>query len=353
MCKKLPKLEVLVIREAYELEVIFKGGGDDQKVEIPNLKVLAFVNLPKLCQTQGIQFQAVKHCFVQNCQKLNMTAASTSADNIYELDYETRENTLSLLQQLGEEAKEQNFAAWINEVVAAEHKLTSSQKLMNKEQSTSKQSLMNKQYPGEDLHEDVVDLGDLHKTTQTNNDQVSLVSSTIEQQFPKDGEIIVSKSRPSSTASQFPLVPSKGFPEGSKDKATSGYELTSSQEENGIESNIPGLDRKMKLTAEAKQEFVVNVSGLEIPSVENSPTNSQEQELMNEQSMDQCSMNQQRPLGETDATVKSSQEYSDGQITIPSPTSITETVTTQDMHETTKTNDYQVSQNDGAVMKVS
>ncbi|XP_058767167.1 uncharacterized protein LOC131640805 [Vicia villosa] len=62
-----------------------------------------------------------------------------------------------------------------------------------------------------------VDLGDSRETSQTNN-QVSLnddhalmkVSSLIEEQIPNDNEIIVSKSKLSSFASQFPSTPSQG-----------------------------------------------------------------------------------------------------------------------------------------------
>ncbi|RHN72497.1 hypothetical protein MtrunA17_Chr2g0288311 [Medicago truncatula] len=48
ICKELPELNYLIIREAYELEEIFVSEGDDHKVEIPNLKVVIFENLPKL-----------------------------------------------------------------------------------------------------------------------------------------------------------------------------------------------------------------------------------------------------------------------------------------------------------------
>jgi hypothetical protein len=77
VCKELPKLIVLLITEANELEEIFKSE-DDHKVDIPNLNVLAFDMLPSLCCAQGNQFQAVKNRFVRNCQKLTLTSASTT-----------------------------------------------------------------------------------------------------------------------------------------------------------------------------------------------------------------------------------------------------------------------------------
>jgi hypothetical protein len=95
------------------------------------------------------------------------------------------------------------------------------------------------------------------------------ISSTMEKQFSKDDEIIVSKSRVSSIASQFP---SKGFPYGTEAQATSGHELTSSHK-NGIESKIPGLEAKMKQTTKGKQEFIVNIHGVWIPSVASSEVN--------------------------------------------------------------------------------
>jgi hypothetical protein len=84
VCKELPKLKFLVIIEANELEEIFKSE-DDQKVDIPNLNVLAFDMLPSLCCAQGNQFQGVKNRFVRNCQKLTLTSASTT-NTLKEID---------------------------------------------------------------------------------------------------------------------------------------------------------------------------------------------------------------------------------------------------------------------------
>ncbi|RHN67840.1 putative leucine-rich repeat domain, L domain-containing protein [Medicago truncatula] len=76
ICKELPELEALIIRESEELEEIFVCKGDE-KVNIPKLKFAAFVNLPSLYQTQGIHFQAVQNRIVQNCQELSLTNAIT------------------------------------------------------------------------------------------------------------------------------------------------------------------------------------------------------------------------------------------------------------------------------------
>jgi hypothetical protein len=79
MRKELPKLKVMLISEADELEEIFKSvGDDDQKIEIPNLEAVGFANLPSLCHVQGIQFQAVKIGLVHNCKKLSPVTSLTS-----------------------------------------------------------------------------------------------------------------------------------------------------------------------------------------------------------------------------------------------------------------------------------
>ncbi|WJX31209.1 hypothetical protein P8452_19661 [Trifolium repens] len=112
-----------------------------------------------------------------------------------------------------------------------------------------------------------VDVRNWHETIFLKDGVVVKVSSTIEEQFSNDDEQIVSKSRLSFIASQLPY---RGFAYGIEVQATSGHELTFSHE-NDIDSNIPGLETKMKQTAKGKQEFVVNVPRLvEIPSIANS-----------------------------------------------------------------------------------
>jgi hypothetical protein len=87
MRKELPKLEGMIIWEADELEEIFKSVGyDDHKVEIPNLKVVVFLNLPKLCHAHGIQFKTVENHFVQNCKKLSPTSLRSSIDVCHDLE---------------------------------------------------------------------------------------------------------------------------------------------------------------------------------------------------------------------------------------------------------------------------
>ncbi|XP_045786924.1 uncharacterized protein LOC123882159 isoform X2 [Trifolium pratense] len=282
ICKELPELNLLVIREADELEKIFAGEGDDQKVEIPKLRYLAFLNLPSLCQTQEVQFEAVKDRFVQNCKKLSITTALTPKDiDISHFDYSEgfEFHWYNLYYLFLKESKchdtsnkhpsnsktTEDFAAGIEVQVASEHELTSSQELMN-EKSLDQQCMMDQQHSREEtdcrtssqedgdgqiattsfsiattesndqvsLNDDVamkvssvveqqfpkedVIIGSRHNVATTeSNDQVSLnddvamkVSLVVEQRFPNKDEIIVSKSWPSSIASQFPSKPSEG-----------------------------------------------------------------------------------------------------------------------------------------------
>jgi len=100
--KELPELEALMIREADELEEIFKSEGDDQEVEIPYLNVVAFVDLPSLCQTQGIQFQDVENRFVQNCPKFFLTSTSraNSISDINDINFSTGTHYIQYFSKL-------------------------------------------------------------------------------------------------------------------------------------------------------------------------------------------------------------------------------------------------------------
>ncbi|CAJ2640473.1 unnamed protein product [Trifolium pratense] len=102
-----PELKVMMIGEAHELKEIFKSvGGDNQKVEIPNLKSVVFVNLPSLCHVQGIQFQAVENHYIQNCKELSPTSLTSSrnfgrhAFRIDCIDFDVHVNLIGLFQQL-------------------------------------------------------------------------------------------------------------------------------------------------------------------------------------------------------------------------------------------------------------
>ncbi|PNX73670.1 hypothetical protein L195_g029573, partial [Trifolium pratense] len=288
MSKELPELKAMLIREADELVEIFKsvGVGDDHhKVEIPNMKVVAFLNLPSLCQDQGIQFQTVENRFVQNCKELSLTSkiiVSSKKDlgrliyqQVDDIDFDLYMNLKRLFKPIedmmttsqkeinrtAETEREHEFIENVPDLqIPSVATLPTNSKELMSEQSTSQQYLTNQQHQhllGEIdttiklsqghygiqvsveegtastsyantitssthleseygdgqiaiplsvsttkcLNIEDVNLGDSHETTQTNNQgSVSLnddafmqVSSTIQQQFPKDDEILVSR----------------------------------------------------------------------------------------------------------------------------------------------------------------
>ncbi|MCH92457.1 CC-NBS-LRR resistance protein, partial [Trifolium medium] len=134
MKKELPELKVMMIGEADELEEIFKSVGDDdqKKAEIPNLKVVVFVNLPSLCHVKGIQFQAVENRYIQNCKELSLTSLTSSryfGKHVFDIDgidYDVNIELENLFEQL------EDFAAGIEVQTALEHMLSSPQEEMNR-----------------------------------------------------------------------------------------------------------------------------------------------------------------------------------------------------------------------------
>ncbi|CAJ2640390.1 unnamed protein product [Trifolium pratense] len=95
ICTELPELLFLVIQEACKLQKIFGGSEEnDQKVGIPNLRIVVFVELPSVFQE--IQSQTIKHRFVHNCQKLSLTSTSTSTDVLSTLESTCDEHKLGI-----------------------------------------------------------------------------------------------------------------------------------------------------------------------------------------------------------------------------------------------------------------
>ncbi|KAI5408634.1 hypothetical protein KIW84_054466 [Lathyrus oleraceus] len=295
VCNELPELKCLIIREADELEEIFKSEGEEnQKAKILNLKYVAFVNLPSLFQTQGIQFQTVESRFVIDCQKLSLTSTSTFSyfrydlfmdmdegalrnlliilqniqeesrgHNTKDMDQETAQDLLTLFQKMREESNVDNtgfettkdFVAGIEVEAASRHELTSSewegstseidvaatlQPISEKKNEPTLQLVAPKQ-KGNAINveegntsnnvktitsstnlelehgDEQIAMTSFSMASKETNDQVSWndeafknVSSNIEEQLPKKDDIIVSKSKPSSIASKFPSIPSKG-----------------------------------------------------------------------------------------------------------------------------------------------
>ncbi|RHN66969.1 putative leucine-rich repeat domain, L domain-containing protein [Medicago truncatula] len=85
--KELPELKVIIIVEAEKLEEIFVCEVD-QEVNIPNLRYVAFLNLPSLSQTQRIHFQAVQNRSILRCQELSLTSAMREYDVLGSLIWE-------------------------------------------------------------------------------------------------------------------------------------------------------------------------------------------------------------------------------------------------------------------------
>ncbi|XP_045823749.1 uncharacterized protein LOC123916351 isoform X2 [Trifolium pratense] len=313
ICNDLPKLKAMMIKEANELQDLF-GTDGDQKVEIPNLKLIVFVNLPSLRRTQGIQSQEIRFCFVWNCQNLSPTSTIPTDVDGYDLnrylgfnssEYKLIRDLKDIVKLVQEESKQRHQQESKQHNTGSENQsseatsgdlLTFSQVINVEEGTTStnadtialassgplvtsecKTSLLVNAYGPiviysppivtiQPLTTQNVDVGNWHETIFL-NDVVMKVSSTIEEQIPNDDEQIVSKSRLSVISSQLPY---KGFPYGIEVQATSGHELTFSHE-NDIDSNINGLETKMKQSAKGKQEYVVNVPRIvEITSIEDS-----------------------------------------------------------------------------------
>ncbi|XP_045791682.1 uncharacterized protein LOC123886408 [Trifolium pratense] len=326
VCKELPKLNVLLITEANELEEIFKSQ-DDHKVDIPNLKIVAFDKLPSLRYTQGNQFQAVENRYVQNCQKLTLTSASTTnifeeitelcristrfdlymnVKNLFEqiVSAETTEETTEIFENAG---IEQLPSAKITEdfevpvvnnflyltILPTNSKLEGSTSEKTEVATVSTISGTKNEPPIQDI--------EIEGTSKTNNDQDSLndnalmkVNSNAEEQFSKGDEIIVSKSKPSLNitspiASPFPSMPSIGDPSQkvedlailttkSKIQMKQTPEADHEFVENVPDSEILPTNSKiqMKQTPEAEHEFVEKFPNLAIL-----PTNSEE--LLNDQ----------------------------------------------------------------------
>ncbi|WJX31165.1 hypothetical protein P8452_19625 [Trifolium repens] len=281
MRKVLPELKVMLIWDADELEEIFKSvGDDDQKIEIPNLEAVGFANLSCLCHVQGIQFQAVKVHLVHNCKKLSPVTSLTSEGidlfyDIYGIDYSVRREVYHLFKKLMDEIEVQ---------VEAEPILTSSQKEKNR--------ILEAEH---EFNENVPDLEIPSVATLPTNSQELISEQSTSQQHSlgqidttiqlSQGDYVIHKINFTSTRVEvyynlkYPFNMKQGIninvEEGTTSTnantiASSGHELTFSHD-NDIDSNIPGLETKMKQTSKGKQEFFVNVPRLvEIPSIANS-----------------------------------------------------------------------------------
>ncbi|XP_045824198.1 uncharacterized protein LOC123916725 isoform X2 [Trifolium pratense] len=295
ICTELPELLFLVIQEACKLQKIFGGSEEnDQKVGIPNLRIVVFVELPSFFQ--GIQFQTVKHRLVHNCQKLSLNSTSTSTDVLstlmgtfyeHELDYELGRYMRSVKKELEEHFKAEDTSGGnLNGTVI--------------QSSTS---------GNENAIEDV-DHGGSQEKTQTNNKEPSKEESesTSRHELTSTQELMNPK-QPVAEIDTNVKPSHENNLEGSTSGETAAGTLpaiSGKKNEPTIQIDIaPKQKIKMKQEAEAKHEFVEKVPDLEIPPVAILPTDSKV--LMNEQSMDQ-QMKTQQSDAEIDITAKHSLE---------------------------------------------
>ncbi|KAK2440671.1 putative disease resistance protein [Trifolium repens] len=103
MCTELPKLWLIVIGESAKLEKIF-GGSEVIVGRFPNLNFIVFVELPSLFE--GIHFQTVQHRLVHNCQNLSSTSTPTHfLSTLGPLDYDLIVCLSRLTQQIKEHSK--------------------------------------------------------------------------------------------------------------------------------------------------------------------------------------------------------------------------------------------------------
>ncbi|WJX31212.1 hypothetical protein P8452_19664 [Trifolium repens] len=270
MSKELPKLEAIFISEADELEEIFKSvADDDHKVEIPNLTVVVFANLPNLCHANGIQFQTVENHFVQNCKQLSLTWLRSNIDDSYDfehlidgIDRDTNYDLLDLFEELKDMPKDSDFEDLCNE---------NPQKEMNQTPATEYE-----------FNENVTDLAIPSVATLPTNSQ-ELISEQSTSQQHSLGKIDTTI------------------------KLSQGDYLEGSMSTISQTRNVPPIhvDLKQKGIQVSVEEGTASTS---YANTITSSTHHLESELMNEQAMHQQRLrNQEPPLGEIDATMKSSQ----------------------------------------------
>ncbi|XP_024634918.1 uncharacterized protein [Medicago truncatula] len=316
ICKELPELEGLMIREAYELEEIF-GSEGDEKVNIPKLKVVAFVNLPSLCQAQGIQFQAVKHRFIRNCQKLSLASATTAdlKNDIRGLlsfhGFELHNDLTKLFDQLHDEPEGHDKSSEITFVqTASRHKLTSSQK-------------------------------EMEQTIETEHE---FVENVPRREMPSVAVIQKISDQLAKLVQQHELGETDATVKPSQENNVEGSTLSATSETtNELPIQLVALKRK------ALQKHLI-LLGNEI-SVEEGTTSANAKRITS--AAHSKSVNSSLSQLATSKHKTTSQEDGDVQIAIASPPIATQDVDVEIWQETRKTNDDQVSLNDDDVVKVS
>ncbi|KAK2386590.1 disease resistance protein SUMM2 [Trifolium repens] len=325
MRKELPELKVMLIRDADELEEIFKSvGDDDQKIEIPNLEAVGFANLPSLCHVQGIQFQeAVKIGLIHNCKKLSPVTLLTSEgiDPLYGIDgivatlptnsqeliseqstsQQHSHGEIDTTSQLSQGDYLEDSQSTIPETknVPPVHLVDLKQKgiQVSVEEGTASTSYANTITSSTHLESELMNEQSMHQQRLRNQEHpLGEIDATMKSSQVNNSEGSTSEKTQAST------MPTISEPKNEPD----GIKIITSSTHSKSVSSSPGLSTtsksetsspmKMKQTTEAMHKLVENVPDLEIPSLALLPTNSEE--LMDQQSM-----------GEVDTTTKPSQGH--------------------------------------------
>ncbi|XP_045791683.1 uncharacterized protein LOC123886409 [Trifolium pratense] len=367
VCKELPKLDVLLITKANELEEIFKSE-DDQKVDIPNLNVVAFDMLPSLCCAQGNQFQAVKNCFVRNCQKLTLTSAEATdilgefKGSEYGTGYDLYVNVSDLFEQLQSSETTEDFDTGSN--------LASIEIVENAgiEQLPSAKITEDFELP---VLENVPDL-----TILPTNSKELLNERSMEQQHSlEEIDTIVQPSQlEGSTSEKTPVATIQVVPSKQKGIEIEGTSKTNnghgdpSQKVEDLAILPTNSEIQMKQTLEAEHVFIPNDPDLAILPTSSEIQMKQTPETAHEYVENVLDLEQS--LGETDTIVKPSQvhnleESTSEKTALAAVSTISGTknepplqvVTSKQkgvaIEETTKNKNDQVSPNGDAFMKVN
>ncbi|XP_024635607.2 uncharacterized protein [Medicago truncatula] len=336
ICKELPELKVMIIREANELEEIFKSDKKDEigeisksDVEIPNLERIAFVNLPSLCHAQRVHFQTIKYGFVLRCEKFSLTS-ETSHDTFHD-------DSFSIGNNGGDENPSaettKDFAAGSEIQEASEHQLTSPQQEGSTSEITEAATVptiteTKNKPPTQGIHinaeEGNISANAKKITSSTHFDAVGssssqLVTSECKTSSQDDGDSQIEMT-------SFSICTSETNDQGSLNHDSFKKVSLNIEEQLPKEQfpyiTFPVLYQFFPVPCE-EELFRGHNAGDENPSAETTKdfaagSEDQEasehkltcpQELMTEQLMDrQCLMNQQQTLAETDITIKPSQE---------------------------------------------
>ncbi|XP_073223246.1 uncharacterized protein [Cicer arietinum] len=116
--REFPKLELMIIKEASQLDDMFRSeqgdGIPEQKLRLPKLKYLVLMQLPNLVDlSQQMELQNVTYSIIQYCPKLSFDSTTTLENfkNILEdsnIDHEVHRELFEIFDTIMEEAENEN-----------------------------------------------------------------------------------------------------------------------------------------------------------------------------------------------------------------------------------------------------